>query len=89
VDAFHTAELKPLIPVFLRGAYIIYAHSVLQRQNGLGYTSTWSEKTFPDRAGRNTFFEQLGRALHPAREDRLRGLTATATPVQVLALIDN
>jgi hypothetical protein len=89
VDAFHTAELKPLIPVFLRGAYIIYAHSVLQRQSGLGYTSTWSEKTFPDRAGRNTFFEQLGRALHPAREDRLRGLTATATPVQVLALIDN
>ena len=37
VDSFQTAELAPLLPVFLRGAHIVYAHSVLQRQAGLGY----------------------------------------------------
>ncbi len=31
VDSFSSAELKPLAPTFLRSAYIVYAHSVLQR----------------------------------------------------------
>ncbi len=46
VDSFGTAELAPLVPVFLRGAHIIYGHSVLQRQSGLGYLSEWAKKTF-------------------------------------------
>ena len=32
VDSFASAELKPLAPTFLRSAYIVYAHSVLQRE---------------------------------------------------------
>ena len=87
VDSFGTAELAPLVPVFLRGAHIIYGHSVLQRQSGLGYLSPWANKTFADVAGKNTFFERLGRDLQPAREDRLHGLTAKATPDQILAQI--
>src|ERR1019366_4657013 len=39
VDSFGTAELTPLVPVFLRGAHILFGHSVLQRQSGLGYLS--------------------------------------------------
>ena len=46
VDSFETAELKPLVPVFLRGAHIFYAHSVLQRQSGLGYLSPWAAEDF-------------------------------------------
>jgi hypothetical protein len=87
VDSFATAELKPLVPVFLRGAHIVYAHSVLQRQSGLGYLSAWAQKSFPTVAAKNNFFEQLGRELQPAAEDRLHGLTAEATPAQILAKI--
>jgi hypothetical protein len=88
VDSFETAELAPLVPVCLRGAHIIYGHSVLQRQSGLGYLSPWAEKAFGGVAAKNGFFERLGRELQPASEDRLRGLTAEATPDQVLAQID-
>jgi hypothetical protein len=87
VDAFDTAELKPLGPVFLRGAHIVYAHSVLQRQSGLGYLSAWAKKTFAAPAAKNNFYEQLGRELQPAMENRLSGLTTEATPAQILAKI--
>jgi hypothetical protein len=87
VDSFSTAELAPLAPVFLRGAHIVHAHSVLQRQSGLGYLSAWAGKTFATVADKNEFFEKLGRELRPASEDGLRGLTADATPAKILATI--
>jgi len=85
VDSFETAELKPLVPVFLRGAYIVYAHSVLQRQSGMGYLSSWAGKSFATTAAKNAFFEKLGRELRPESEDKLRNLTASAEPEQILA----
>ena len=84
VDSFQTAELAPLLPVFLRGAHIVYAHSVLQGQAGLGYLSRWATKTFNTLAAKNDFFESLGQKLTPETEGRLAGLTETATPEQVL-----
>jgi hypothetical protein len=87
VDSFGTAELKPLVPVFLRGAHIVYAHSVLQGQSGLGYLSAWAKKTFASPAEKNDFYEKLGRELQPAMESRLSGLTEAATPAQILAKI--
>jgi hypothetical protein len=87
VDSFATAELAPLVPVFLRGAYIIYAHSVLQRQCGLGYLSASARKTFDAVSAKNEFYERFGRELQPAKEDRVSDLTAQATPDQILATI--
>ncbi len=87
VDSFGTAELAPLVPVFLRGAHITYGHSVLQRQSGLGYLSSWAKKSFSSVKAKNVFFESLGRELKPAGEDRLCGLTAGAAPEQILAKI--
>jgi hypothetical protein len=87
VDSFQTAELAPLLPSCRRGAHIVYAHSVLQRQSGLGYLSPWARKTFDTVAAKNNFFEQLGQALEPATEDRLSGLSAAANPAQVRARI--
>ena len=87
VDSFGTAELKPLAPVFLKGAHIIYAHSVLQRQSGLGYLSAWAKRAFAEVEARNEFFEELGRALSPAKEDNLGGLDLAAAPDQVLARV--
>ena len=71
VDSFDTAELAPLLPVFLKGAHIAYAHSVLQRHNGRGYLSAWATKTFPSAATKNVFYEQLGRELKPDEEDQV------------------
>ena len=87
VDSFETDELKPLAPVFLRGAHLFYAHSVLQRQSGMGYLSPWAAKTFATIPAKNEFFEQLGRDLKPEKEDQLRGLSAGLAPAQVFARI--
>ena len=88
VDSFDTAELQPLLPVFLRGAHLFYAHSVLQRQSGLGYLSRWAATAFATIPAKNEFFERLGRELRPANEDRLRGLTAAVAPGHILAQIE-
>jgi hypothetical protein len=87
VDSFETAELKPLAPVFLRGAHIFYAHSVLQRQSGLGYTSPWAARAFGTLPAKNEFFERVGRELEPGKEDQLRGLAATVAPGDIFAKI--
>jgi hypothetical protein len=79
VDSFETAELKPLVPIFLKGAHIVYAHSVLQRESGLGYLSDWAKKKFATIPAKNDFFEKLGRQLQPAKEDCLRNLPPDVT----------
>ena len=84
VDDFSSDELAPLLPAFLKGAHIVYAHSVLQQQCGLGYTSAWAQGEFAGAADRNNFFEQLGRSIQPDQEGNLAGLTETATPEEVL-----
>jgi hypothetical protein len=88
VDDFGTGELEPLLPVFLTGAYIVYAHSVLQQQCGLGYTSPWAERHFRDRAARNEFFAAVGRSIQPDRETKLSALGETTTPEEVLRQVE-
>jgi hypothetical protein len=85
VDAFETAELKPFVPIFLKGAHIVYAHSVLQRESGLGYLSDWAKMNFKTVAAKNEFYENLGRKLQPAHEGKLKKLPATIMPEQILA----
>jgi hypothetical protein len=75
VDSFGTEELQPLLPIFQRSAHIIYAHSVLQRQSGLGYLSQWAKTHFPSIPVKNNFYEKLGRELRPDLEDKLRNLS--------------
>ena len=87
VDSFDTEELSRLRPVFLKGAHIAYAHSVLQRQSGLGYLSEWAKQTLSSRAARNAFFEDVGRRLRPDLEDRLSGLALKATTKDILERI--
>ena len=87
VDSFGTAELLPLFPQFLRGAHIVYAHSVLQGQCGLGYLSEWSRETFGTPAAKNAFFETVGRTLEPAFEGRLSDLGSDPSPARILSKI--
>lgn len=84
VDAFETSELSPLLETFTAGAYVVYAHSVLQQQCGLGYTSRWAQERLPDCAERNRFFQTLGQTMAPDQETNLAGLTETATPEEIL-----
>jgi len=86
VDDFDSAELAPLAPVFLKGAHIVYAHSVLQRLCGLGYTSRWSKDNF-SKPSRNEFFETVGRTLTPANQNTLTQFTPQTSPTQILQKI--
>jgi hypothetical protein len=84
VDDFNAAELAPLLPVFLKSAYIIYAHSVLQSRCRLGYTSAWADQHFGMAERKNAFFEEVGAALKPGQEDMLAGLNSKASPDAIL-----
>jgi hypothetical protein len=84
IDSFDTKELSSLVPVFLKGAYIVYAHSVLQRYCGLGYTSIWTAQNFTDVEKKNIFFEKLGRLLNPEHENRCSDFNNDTLPKQIL-----
>ncbi len=87
VDDFNTDELAPLLPMFLKGAHIIYAHSVLQRQCGLGYCSAWADAQFGTAERKNAFFEEIGATLKPQDEDRLNEVTEAASPEEIHKII--
>lgn len=87
VDSFETAELEPLLPAFLKGAAIVYAHSVLERESARGYLSDWAAATFTSVASKNAFFEAVGRSLEPAAEGLLGELPADAEPEAILAAL--
>jgi hypothetical protein len=84
VDAFDSEELSPLLGVFLKGAYIIYAHSVLQQRAGLGYNSNWAKVHLESCADKNEFFRKLGSSLQPEQEDVLDDLSEDVTAREIL-----
>jgi hypothetical protein len=84
VDDFNSQELSPLLEVFLKGAYIVYAHSVLQQRAGLGYTSNWAKRNFENLEDKNKFFQKFGSLLKPEKEDALAVLSDDVTAQQIL-----
>ncbi|HEG42768.1 MAG TPA: hypothetical protein ENH94_01835 [Phycisphaerales bacterium] len=89
VDDFDSEELKPFASRFLKGANIVYGHSVLQKQSGMGYTSKWAEENFKTRADKNAFFEKLGSSLEVGQEEFLGGLKdMQVLPEQLLEKIN-
>jgi hypothetical protein len=87
VDDFKTNELSQFVPLFLKGAYIVYAHSVLQRQCGLGYCSEWSQKNFANVKKKNEFFQTFGQKLEPSKEKMLADFDTATKPGQILTKI--
>jgi len=87
VDDFTNKELSALVPIFLKGAHIVYAHSVLQQKAGLGYTSEWAKRNFKGVAQKNEFFQALGSVLQPKEEDKLVSLNENTTPKEILELV--
>jgi hypothetical protein len=84
VDDFETDELKPFVPVFLKGALIVYAHSAMQRYNDMGYMSVWADKNFETRKQKNDFYEKLGRLLEPESHKSLRLFDCDTAPEKIL-----
>ncbi len=87
VDSFETAELAPLLPVFLKGAHIVWGHTVLQREKGLGYLGPWANRNFPSVSAKNDFYEMVGRDLRPRDQDALSSLPADPAPAMILEKI--
>jgi hypothetical protein len=85
VDDFKMKELAQFVPLFLKGAYIVYAHSALQRQCGLGYTSQWAKKTFASINEKNEFYRMVGQYIEPSTEETLAGFDDKSKPGRILA----
>ena len=87
VDDFDSDELYPLRPAFLRGAHILYSHTVLQGMAGMGYLSDWATNSFADVFAKNDFYNAFGEAFSPRGENRLRdGLSSQRGPDEILEL---
>ena len=87
VDDFDSDALYPLRPAFLKGAHILYAHTVLQGMAGMGYLSEWAANSFTDVFAKNDFFNAFGETFSPRGEDRLRdGLSPERGPEEILEL---
>jgi len=62
VDSFDAPELAPVVPSFLRGAWILYGHTVAMLRDGRGYLSDWAREKFGrDVRAKNEHFHKLGR----------------------------
>ena len=89
IDDFNSAELAPLLPAFLKGARIAYAHSALQRAGGIGYMSPWAASHFKKVRDKNAFFEEVGARLEPVREIVLKGIDSRSKPGEIITLTKN
>jgi len=87
VDDFDAPEMRPLAPLFLEGAHIVYAHTLLQANAGMGYLSEWATAHFASARDRNAFFNKVGEAMPPGRVDTLALIDPKMTPAQVLAQV--
>ncbi len=85
-DNFESDELKPMVPIFLKGAYIAYAHTVLQRAAGMGYLSGWAQKCFCEVEDKNDFFEAFGKAVEPQQVNALQ-IEPTMAPPDILKAV--
>ena len=87
VDDFDAPALKPLVPAFLEGAAILYAHTVLQSRAGMGYLSEWAASRFASVGEKNAFFKELGERIEPRHESTLSDITPDDTPNRILSKV--
>jgi len=84
VDDFESEELAPLVYTFRNGAYILYAHTILQRSAGLGYVSEWAKSNFEDAGSRNAFFLEVGKRIPAGTDVITSDINQDSTPNQIL-----
>jgi hypothetical protein len=85
VDDFDAPELRPLTPLFLEGAHIFYAHTILQAHAGMGYLSDWAKRSFASVKEKNAFFKHIGEVVDPLRKEILSAIGPHMTPRDIEA----
>jgi len=65
VDNLDTPELQPYYQLFIDGIHIAYAHTVLEKVSGMGFTSSWARNYFSNNKERYEFFKEIGKRLVP------------------------
>jgi hypothetical protein len=88
VDDFKSKELAPLVEPFWCGAMVVYAHTVLMRNAGLGYIGRWAQDNFDNINAKNEFFVKVGSMLSVAKEEVLKDIDENSTPEQIMAIIN-
>lgn len=84
VDNLDSEELKPLTDTFYKGAMVIYGHTIMQRQCGMGYKSEWAKNNFKTRADKNLFFAEVGQKIWPVNENILKEFNVRCSPEEII-----
>lgn len=88
VDDFDAPEMAPLVEEAIRGARIMYGHSLLQRQSGQGYLSDWAGRHFDSVSQKNDFFAEAGRKATPGEKLDLGAVPGDMGPDAILAALE-
>jgi len=83
VDDFDAPELAKHAPLFLKGAHILYAHTILEPL-GMGYLSSWAADHFTSTDQKNAFFAEFGERHEPAQDLRLPESSELMRPTRLL-----
>ncbi len=86
VDDFDAPEMAEFAGEFLKGAYVFYAHTLLEARGSMGYCSPWAAKSFTSTEAKNTFYERVGRAVAPEATQVLDGVAPVMTTEEVLLM---
>jgi len=87
VDDFAAPEMAPLHGVFLAGAWLLHAHTLLQARAGMGYMSPWAAHNFKSAAEKSTFYEAFGRASSTAPSGALGQIGPDLNPAEALRTV--
>jgi len=88
VDDFHAPELEPLTELFIEGALIVYAHTILQGRCGMGYLSPWARDHFVSAKEKNDFFRTAGEIIDPSSVELVDGIGPEMAPEEILCAIE-
>lgn len=86
VDDFRHPALARHLELFLDGAALLSAHTLLGRL-GRGYLSEWAKNSFSDTAEKNRFFSRFGRLVPPEKFHSIHAWPGA--PEEMLALAGN
>jgi len=88
VDNFDVPEMQPIADVLVNDALIMYAHTRLQAEKGMGYLSDWAKRTFKNAKQKNDFFLRVGERVAPGDLDALTSVNPNLTAGQVSSALE-
>ena len=86
VDDFDCDALKKHNDIFTQGAAISFTHTLLSPL-GMGYLSKWAEENFADKAAKNEFFANFGKAVTPQKFAELRDRINAESANEIMELL--